>query len=43
MVTVDDSTVALVVLVLALHHLTNIQLAGAEGQVQLSPAATKTN
>ena len=40
MMTVEDGLVALAVLILALHHLPNFQLAGAEVHVQLSPAAT---
>ena len=42
MMTVEDGLVALVVLILALHHGSNILLAGAEGQVQLWPAVTIT-
>ena len=38
--TVEDGLVALVVLILALHHLSNVQLVGAAVHVQLSPAAT---
>ena len=38
--TVEDGLVALGVLILALHHLSNVQLAGAAIHVQVSPAAT---
>ena len=39
MMTVEDGYVALVVIILALHHGSNVQLVFAQWHVQLSPAA----
>ena len=39
----DDSFVALVVVILALHHGSSVHAVGAEREVQLLPAPTTSN